>query len=168
MHLPPLDAALRAEARTLFEGTSLPLRAIAAQLGIHRNTVANMARIGAWQRPFRASRRKPRPPAARRAVLERLWAVAEHDLGSIEAACAAGPQDEAAREAGRKAMTGLARVLRELVALEQTLGPAPEEEPPRDLDALRDKLAARIEQYRAERAAADGDGRAGEAPPAPM
>lgn len=47
----PYDAAVRAEARALWEGTRLSTALIGARLGVHPGTVARWAKEEAWVRP---------------------------------------------------------------------------------------------------------------------
>ena len=123
-----------------------------------------------------------RPPGAesRRRLMSRLWKAAERQIGEIEtrlgtaalSAEAADGAEPAKRDAEReaRALAVLARVLRELTALEAVAArpraeaPAKNAVPPepaRDADTFRRELARRLAQMRE-----DSEGQ-GEAPVAP-
>ena len=106
---------------------------------------------------------------SRASLVNRLWRAAERQAAEIEARLASFGEDRD-RERDARTLAVLARTVRELVAIdarrraEEAADREAEDDDamPRDLDALRDALARRIEQLRAERAQADAAGAAGE------
>ncbi len=98
--------------------------------------------------------------SSRSALVNRLWRAAERHAAEIEKRLAAATIAEKDRERDARTLSVLARTVRELVAIDtkreeaEAARETPEDdELPRDLDTLRDALAARIEQLRAERRA---------------
>jgi len=93
----------------------------------------------------------------RAALVGRLWRAADRQAAEIELRLASVEAADKDRERDARTLAVLARTVRELMAIDAKHDkPAKETEQddpmPRDLDALRDALAARIGQLRAERA----------------
>jgi len=167
-----LPAGLRA--RTLYrEGMSLAR--ISAETGLspsdiydwldggppdaHDEAGEPLARIDRRRTP--RPRRRRAPVLDRLSLVHRLWKAAERQATEIEARLRRPANDPVLSERDAKTLAVLARTVRELIAID-IAGSGPEmpaEESdtddaiPRDLDALREALAIRIGQLRAERAA---------------
>ncbi len=174
--LPRTSPDLAARARALY-AQGVPVKLIMQDTGLtHRQIYYWLDReAGAVGRPGQpaaipAARRRradlARPPGAvtRRRLMGRLWRAAEAQIGEIEArlgAARGGAEDapeappvprDAEREA--RALAVLARVLRELTALEAAARRDSLASPPvgtdgaRDPDTFRRELARRLEHLR--------------------
>lgn len=121
------------------------------------------------------AKRKP-APRGRKAVIGKLWKVAQTQLEAHEAHLAELPAGTAASEVDAKTLATLARTVRELVALDSAAageGGKSEDEPSpaeglRRVEELRSELARRLAGLAAEhpdmgRAAGAGDVRSGAA-----
>lgn len=144
------EEAIAAARALCAEGMSLPQ--IAARTAIPPSTLryhlkAERAALGlpARPRPHRRAMRK----AARPMLIARLWATAARQAAEIENRLAEAGGDAAALERDARTLAVLARTLRDLSALDAATQKQPEaadaaSEIPRDPDALRRALAARL------------------------
>jgi hypothetical protein len=103
-----------------------------------------------------APRRRTPRERTRATLVDRLWRAADRQAAEIEARLASDEAADKDRERDARTLAVLARTVRELMAIDGKQDkPSRETEQddpmPRDLDALRDALAARIGQLRAER-----------------
>jgi len=125
------------------------------------------------RQPTLAGERRLSLAGTRAALVGRLWRAADRQAAEIEERLASAEAADKDRERDARTLAVLARTVRELMAIDAkhdkpTREMEPDDPMPRDLDALRDALAARIGQLRAERAqgsaaeAAAGDAAAAE------
>lgn len=171
MASPPSELSIDAteKARRLYEDSRVPLKEVAAQLGLSRRSLFRRARSWGWvrQRPD-----VPPRPVPRRALIARLVTRIEAEIAAVErlvaraglvaqggageAGVAAGTAASVAADTERAARTlaVLVRSLRELAALERGEdNEIDDEEMPRDAGAYRRELAATLERVLADRAA---------------
>jgi hypothetical protein len=109
------------------------------------------------RQPALAGERRLSLAGTRAALVGRLWRAADRQAAEIEARLASAEAADKDRERDARTLAVLARTVRELLAIDskhdKPAREAEQDDPmPRDLDALRDALAARIGQLRAERA----------------
>lgn len=110
-----------------------------------------------------AAKRKP-TPRGRKAVIGKLWKVAQTQLEAHEAHLAELPAGTAASETDAKTLATLARTVRELVALDSAAageGGKSEDDPSpaeglRRVEELRSELGRRLAALAAEEAGAAG------------
>jgi hypothetical protein len=178
----PVPGDKIAEAKQLYENTLVPVKDIAALLGLSRNTLQRRAVEWGWKmrtqgsldlprlRPDRSGRPRavpqappregsgtvPTAPAERIALTERIQAVAEQEIAAVEQIIAIlGDTHPGDTEAAARTLASLARTLRELVQLDVPVsGPdAKHDQPiPRTVDELRRSLAEKLEALVAEAA----------------
>ena len=131
-----------ARARQLYEGTSVPVRDIAALVGLGASTFARRVKLWGWT------------PRNRRLAEYDAAAKAGVDLAAIEAAAAPA---KATLEHGARTLATLVRTLRELAALETIAPDADKEESGdefRDLEEFRRELTRRLEGLNKKRSGA--------------
>lgn len=163
-----------AQARELYEGTSVPVRDIAAMLGIGQSTFLRRTRVWGWKprnarlADYDAAARAgfdlgtiaetvaPELAAVKHATLkERVRAAVEREIAAIEAVLHRAEnvrlrsQDT---ERAARTLATLVRVLREVNALEESGGEAGGEtardDEFRDLEEFRQELARRLDSIR--------------------
>jgi hypothetical protein len=171
-----------AEARRLFEQTSMSLDEIAAAAGKSRATLSRRARAGNWQR-YRAAApdlacapapaavalphaedaasNDPVSPQQRAQLAQRIQTVVERQMDAIERVLnAVTPADHGDAERSARTLASVSRALREVAALNRSDEAPPADETsddsaPRDIDAFRDELARRIHAFIDARQATD-------------
>lgn len=134
-----LDPQNIAAAKLLSETTALSRAAIARRSGVSAASLSRLARREDWRRPDGADRQR---------LLRRLWTLAERQAEWLEAR---GEADDFA--ALSRELAGLAKVLRDLAAL-QSEAPAQAATAPPDMAQLRETIRARLARLHA--AEADG------------
>ncbi|MFT0860948.1 hypothetical protein [Ancylobacter sp. G4_0304] len=143
-------------ARRLYEDTRVPLKDVAAQLGISPRSLFRRARKWGWARHPGGI---PANPLPRRTLIARLVARIEAEIAAVERLVArAGLEVEggvaADTERAARTLAVLVRSLRELAALERGEdNEIDDEEMPRDAGAYRRELAATLERVLADRTA---------------
>ena len=153
------DETRRKTAQKLYEKDGAPISAIAAQIGVTRSTIARWARLGHWER--QALRAPQEGPIDRRALVTRAWRNAERQLRLVEKRVRAHAPDDAPLDESARLIATLVKTLRELTALDRTLAEddsiheraksSEGDDIPRDLDALYQELADRMDRLRQER-----------------
>ena len=151
-----------AEARRLFENTLVPVKEIAAMVGLARTTLRRRAKAEGW-----TMRRAPMAPLPSslpdRAVLAaRIRDLVDRELCAVERVLEViQPADAAEADRSARTLANIARATREIVALNQPPEATPPDEAdddplPRDLDDFRHELARRIRGFiEARRSGAD-------------
>jgi hypothetical protein len=153
----------RDRGRIMYEQTETPLQAIADYLGISRSTLSKRSKEWNWQPrlqrvpPFD---RAAAPPAAVAAELEAemlrtVMRSVEQELVALDAIVARlkNRKDMGQAERVARTLSSLARTTREVMRLEAppTLPAQPgggdEDDPPYDLDSLRNDLLARLSGF---------------------
>jgi hypothetical protein len=173
----PISPALVTEARRLYEDTNVPVRDIAALVGLSERTL--YTRIHKWKWRMRRDRVPdfeldqaatiehvretplPQPEADRSqtgdaGLTERLQRAVERELTAVETLLAklgAAPGDADAERSART-LAMLSRVLRELARLQRDEKEEARDDSPHeyhDLDAFRRELAERLDRLRQQR-----------------
>ncbi|MCX5572322.1 hypothetical protein [Kaistia nematophila] len=139
--MPELTLDQWAAVRVAYETSALPLRDIAAQHGVSHVAVAKRAERQGWLRPGEAP---PLPDeAASEKLVARLYRTFEKQVAELELRFASG--EGGVEEKDARTLSVLARTLETLAKLregkEDDAGAAPV-----DIDALRARLQARLEQ----------------------
>lgn len=128
---PPDWAAIRAA----YEANRVPVAQIVAEHGISRWRLHEQMRRENWTR-------RQRRQVSARAMVRRLLAVLDDRIGRLEDAGGEVAQDAAT-------LNTMARTLEKLIALEgQQEKKKPDPKRRREIEELRQKLAARIDQLR--------------------
>ena len=153
------DETRRKAAQKLYETDGASMTVIAAHIGVTRATIARWARLGQWQR--KAPREPKEESIDRRALVTRAWRNAERQLRLVEKRVRAHAPDDAPLDESARLIATLVKTLRELTALDRTLAEddtlheransSEGGDIPRDLDALYQELAARMDRLRQER-----------------
>jgi len=169
-----------AEAKHLYEQTLVPVREIAALLGLSSRTLTSRVREWGWRKrktgaqdvmrvrrsaagaltvvpetkPRNGGGALPQSPQERMALAQRIQGVVEREIAAVEQILSTlGASDASETEGAARTLASLARTLRELVHLDTT-PPSPEpvddQSLPRDLDELRRALSRRLDQLVAE------------------
>ena len=100
---------------------------------------ASAAKDATTAAPRRATRRRSLPDPGRRALIARLWTSAGQHLAGLEAQIEAGDTGSIGRD-----LASLAKVLRDLAALDAGAAEAAPAVAPPDAAALREKIRARL------------------------
>ncbi|MCJ8143852.1 hypothetical protein MKI84_13085 [Ancylobacter sp. A5.8] len=143
-------------ARRLYEDSRVPLKDVAAQLGLSPRSLHRRAQKWGWARHAGGIRAQPLP---RRTLIARLVTRIEAEIAAVERLVArAGLEAEggvaADTERAARTLAVLVRSLRELAALERgEENEIDDEEMPRDAEAYRRELAATLERVLADRTA---------------
>jgi hypothetical protein len=138
------------EARSLVEGTTLTLRAIAAQLGVSNTTLSVWARKGGWIRPAGAPPLRTagggRDAAGQRArLVARLYRTYGRQLGALEKRAQEAAGETVEKDA--RTLGVLAKTLETLIAFDRDDGARVKEPEPVDRDELDADLARRIARW---------------------
>ncbi len=133
--------------RELVEGTTLPYRRIAEEIGISITTVSRYVTQEGWQRPPGAAAPTRATGNHRERVTQKLWKLTERHADALE---------DMPLELAQRSLQPLARLTRVLGDIEKhNPPPAPQraefaydedEAPPRTLHELRDELQAHLDR----------------------
>ena len=157
---------LIAMGKRLYEETDLPVREIAARMGMKRTTLNGRIDEWGWQRrqyspatpppaPARTSDAPAATPAAptdeQLAFAARLQRVVDAQMAVIERTLTVlGPANSAEAERTTRILATISRTVQEIVATAQgstTSNETDTDSVPRDMDAFRETLALRIRSF---------------------
>jgi hypothetical protein len=159
-----------AEGKHLYELTATPVPDIAAMMGISRRTLERRVDEWGWARrsapriaadrahvaapPGGATAGAIAPPT-REAIAERILITVNSELDAVHRVLEkVDPADKGEAERSARTLASISRALQELTAIMKPDGATPpddtdnDDDPvPRDIDAFRDALARRIEEF---------------------